>query len=404
MANSVFKIENGLTVVGGNSTFGNTTTTSTFNGPVTIASLIVLGTSEFQGTSTTTGTVSSAANYIPSVDSLFLGNTIHRWQGHFTNVISYGTGGFVPSTNTAGQLLGSTTRRWELNANTINATGLSTLAGSVISGTTNVSTFNATTANVTGLTGLAGGLIVTGTANASIGFNVGTFGVTNGTAITNTSISVGNSTANALHNYNLISVANLTSTSNLAPGILSIGTTTVNGSFINVGTLLATGIANVTGTLSVTGAANALSTFGVRGNTVFAGNVTIGTGLFVDASQSRIAIGSLTNLSGTTLYIQGSLQANGAANAMTTFGINGLTTAAGGLVVTGNSNFDSGVLFVDGLNNRVGVNTATPIYPFDVQAGGGSVFTARFSTGVSGSPYFNILANSGLSCKFHKSR
>ncbi len=399
MANSVFKIENGLTVVGGNSTFGNSTTGSEFFGPVTIASLIVTGTSQFQGTSTTTGTVSSAADYVPSIDGLVLGSATYRWQGHFVNVISYGTGGFVPSTNTAGQLLGSATRRWELNANTINATGLSTLAGSVISGTTNVSTFNATTANVTGLTGLAGGLIVTGTANASIGFNVGTFGVTNGTAITNTSISVGNSTANALLNYNLISVANLTSTSNLSPGILSIGTTTVNGSFINVGTLLATSIANVTGTLSVTGAANALSTFGVRGNTVFDGNVTIGsTGLFVDALNSRIAIGSLTNLSGTTLYIQGSLQANGAANAMSTFGINGLTTAAGGLVVTGIANvsvkLNAGAANVTGLTGLAGGLDVTGTA--NVFGGGGVTPTARFATGAFGAaPGISIIPNAG---------
>ena len=42
------------------------------------------------------------------------------------------------------------------------------------------------------------------------------------------------------------------------------------------------------------------------------------------------------------------------------------TVNSSGLTVTGNSNFDSGVLFVDGTNNRVGVGTTSPSAKLDV--------------------------------------
>ena len=101
-----------------------------------------------------------------------------------------------------------------------------------------VGTTNTSVLNVTGLANAAAGLNVTGTANVSAGLNVGVFGVANGTNITNTSISVGNSSANTRHNHNLISVANITAIANLSPGILSIGTTTVNGTHIVVDNLI----------------------------------------------------------------------------------------------------------------------------------------------------------------------
>lgn len=77
-----------------------------------------------------------------------------------------------------------------------------------------------------------------GTAVAnSTGFVVGPFGVTNGTNITTTSVLTGNSTANATHAYNLFSVANSTSTANLTSAALTIGTLLANSTFVNLGTV-----------------------------------------------------------------------------------------------------------------------------------------------------------------------
>ena len=43
-----------------------------------------------------------------------------------------------------------------------------------------------------------------------------------------------------------------------------------------------------------------------------------------------------------------------------------LNVSSGGLLVTGNSNFDSGTLFVDSVNDRIGIGTTNPGYKLDV--------------------------------------
>ena len=46
-----------------------------------------------------------------------------------------------------------------------------------------------------------------------------------------------------------------------------------------------------------------------------------------------------------------------------------LNISAGGLLVTGNSNFDSGTLFVDSVNDRIGIGTTSPAQKLDVSGG-----------------------------------
>jgi len=49
-----------------------------------------------------------------------------------------------------------------------------------------------------------------------------------------------------------------------------------------------------------------------------------------------------------------------------------LNISAGGLLVTGNSNFDSGTLFVDSVNDRIGIGTTSPsVNGIDIVKGGG---------------------------------
>ena len=51
-----------------------------------------------------------------------------------------------------------------------------------------------------------------------------------------------------------------------------------------------------------------------------------------------------------------------------------LNISAGGLVVTGNSNFDSGTLFVDSVNDRIGIGTASPSSKLHILDSTGPVF------------------------------
>lgn len=107
----------------------------------------------------------------------------------------------------------------------------------------------------------------------------------------------------------VLTVANSTNSTALTPLGLNVGNTVVNTSATVLG-----------GTLSVAGAANALGTLGITG----------------------------------------------AANTLSTLGVAGTLTAFGQMVVSANANFDSGTLFIDAVNNRIGINNTTPNYAFVV--------------------------------------
>ena len=87
----------------------------------------------------------------------------------------------------------------------------------------------------------------------------------------------------------------------------------------------------------------------------FSGNVSIGTAtnsskLFVNGNttvNASINVTSTAALGNTTI--------TGFANVSTT-----ATIGTGFTLTSGNANFDSGVLFVDGTNNRVGIGNTTP--------------------------------------------
>jgi len=158
-----------------------------------------------------------------------------------------------------------------------------------------LSIVNATsTANLTPLA------LTIGTAVAnSTGFVVGPFGVTNGTNITTTSILTGNSTANATHAYNLIQVTNATSTANLTPLALTIGTLLANSTFVNLGTVGTTNgtsigvstfsIGNSTANVTATGATLTSDYVNVRRDLAVSGNLSV-TGALVTIDVSNINI------------------------------------------------------------------------------------------------------------------
>ena len=119
--------------------------------------------------------------------------------------------------------------------------------------------------------------------------------------------------------------------------------------------------------LQVSGTANVSSNVWIGGNTTIAGtshtvagntNFDAGT-LFVDGNANEVGIGTTTP--------DAKLQVVGTANVSSNVWIGGNTTIAGtSHTVAGNTNFDSGTLFVDSVNNRIGINDFTPSAALDI--------------------------------------
>jgi hypothetical protein len=169
--------------------------------------------------------------------------------------------------------------------------------------------------------------------------------------------------------------------------------------------LRVTGDIDVSATANVQGNANVGGIFGVVGNTTLngalqtiAGNVNFDTGtLFVDATNNRVGINNTAP--GVALRVTGaadiSLTANvqGAANVGGSLGVVGNTALTGNVTmsgalqtISGNVNIDSGVLFVDGTNNRVGINNTAPGVAFEVTGAANvsvSVNSALLTVGTS---------------------
>ena len=208
----------------------------------------------------------------------------------------------------------------------------------------------ASTLTVTGLTALDGDLNTT-TANATTGINVGA-----NVNVSTTKINVGNSTVNTA----------ITATAINTQGTLDV--------------LKATTLSN---TIAVTGNATFSNTIAVTGQATFTANIVADTStFFVDTTNHRVGIITTTpdaslsvngtaNVSGNTT-IGGKLVQVANASFSNTIVVTGNATFSNTIAVTGaaqflntitgsaNVNIDSGVLFVDTINNRVGINDATP--------------------------------------------
>jgi hypothetical protein len=137
------------------------------------------------------------------------------------------------------------------------------------------------------------------------------------------------------------------------------GNTTISG-FANVGsTLQVSGTSTLTGNTTFGGFASVGGALQVVGVAAFGGsNVTFDTDtLLIDATNDRVGVN--TAFGQTVAFM-----VTGDANVTGTFTTANLQfTNANGTsltVGTGNSQFDSGVLFIDAVNNRVGINNTTP--------------------------------------------
>ena len=161
-------------------------------------------------------------------------------------------------------------------------------------------------------------------------------------------VSAGNVSINGV-----ITVANSTNSTSITPLSLTVGTTVVNTSATSLGgTLSVSGATNALGTMGISGAVNALSVAGFSGavNTFS----TVGFGGAANALSTMGFSGAVNTFSTVGL--------GGAVNALSTLGVTGTLTALGQLAVTANANFNSGTLFVDATNNRIGINNTAPKY------------------------------------------
>jgi hypothetical protein len=207
--------------------------------------------------------------------------------------------------------------------------------------------------------------IVTTAANSEGGTTTGN-GTVNGIFTAN-SLTVNGNTTFGLRGGNTTVSSVLYITSNV-----SIGNTSVNTVFTT--TTIDTDLA-----LTVLGATTLSNSLSVTGNTTLTGNVTMSGALqtiagnvnfdsgvlFVDAANNRVGINNTTP--GVALHVTGAVDISSTANVQGNanvggiFGVVGNTTLNGALqTIAGNVNFDSGVLFVDAANNRVGINNTTP--------------------------------------------
>lgn len=300
MANTRFVTENGLYVAAGNSQFDQT---AQFNANVTIAAdlLYIAGNLYVQQNSIIVGQQLYDTDIVPLSTNKRLGNTTYQWDGFFDNVAIYGD--LTPIGNSVS--LGNAANRWVITGNTLNLSGPATLSNTI------TITGNATLSNtiaVTGNASFSNTVDVVGAVTVS-----NTMSVTGALTLSNTISAV--NTATFSNTLSVVGAATLSNTIGVTGAATLSNTVGVTGAATFSNTVSVTGAATLLNTLSVTGAANALSTFGSRGNVVFDQNLTV-TGN--------------TTLNGTVHTING------------------------------NVNFATGVLFIDDLNNRVGIANTAP--------------------------------------------
>jgi len=330
----------------------------------------------------------SSVNTVINSTSIAIGNNVSNTSGNY------------PASNTVGTALGSSTTRWIINANTINASGLITgSAGMTITGTANASTsmyvganvyMNVTTiyvGNSTVNTNIqAGTLSVNG---AFIANNSGAYhtGVVNALTIQASATFTANATlvnAAAINITNQVNTATLyaTTSANIASAVQANSTGlwttgTVNALTISQGTNF---IANSIGAYHV-GTVNAASyTVGAT----FTANATL-----VNAASINITgqVNTATLYATTSANIASAVQAN-ATGVWTTGTVNGATISATATFTANSTLVNAAAVNITGQTNtatlfattsaNVGANVQVNTSTFFV---GNSTVNTNISTG-----------------------
>lgn len=275
-----------------------------------------------------TGTINAASftigtDLITNTTGVFHTGTINAASFTTTNITA-NTVGIYPLSNTAGNVLGTVSRRWTIYANTIATSGLLTAAAD---------------------------LNVTGTANVSSTLNVGS-----NVNLTTTQLSVGNSTVNSTVTSSNISTQSLSVNSLIVTSSITIGNSSTNTTSFDVGNSTITDTSVTTDNLNVVGLSNtanlyvstyaniasqaAVNTSGVYvKNLVNTASFTVGTDFTANASgvyhtgtvnAASHTVGSSLVANATGVYHTGVINA---ASHTTT----GVTANATGVYPTSNS-------------------------------------------------------------------
>lgn len=342
---------------------GNSTITGSFS--INIANSI--GNTVITTTQTTISN-STAAFYVANSTGVFHNNGTINATSHSTSGTVANTLGVYPTSNTVGTALGSTTQRWILNANTINASGLITgTAGATITGTINASASIFVGANVfLSNTAVNVGNTTTNTVISTSGITIG-----NSTATTTSTINVANTTGNSTIGATYIQVANatvLTFSANTTKLAFAGANVDFASSTTRLGDTFVTGNLTVTGTMTTVDTVNLQVTDslirlaqGQAGTTTYTDAVDIGfyglygntlntnyTGLardsasgeyvlFKDATTNPDNTGVTTSLPLATMYAylkSGGLVSNGTAITLTANSTLSVNMTANSLTLT----------------------------------------------------------------------
>lgn len=246
MANTVFKAENGLLVIGSANVTGALTVGGEFN---------ISGNITFSGLSN--------GDFIPINNNYSLGNTSNLWNARVANVFVYNTAtinvanfsgvstfssNVFPSTNNVN--LGDTTRRWDFYANNANVTTLGAVtsiatptltvsSSAVVNGTFTVNPGSGNTILATGTTLTLGGTLSTFAGNSN--FDSGVLFVD----ATNNRTGVNNTTPDA--------ALTVTGAANVSGAMVIGGAATIGGAVTIAGNLTVSGTTTYvnTATLSI---------------------------------------------------------------------------------------------------------------------------------------------------------
>lgn len=219
MANTSFKVENGLTVTGANSVFDNPVKVNA-NTTIDADLLLVTGNFTVQGDYIITGTTTYDTDLIPLSAGRTLGNTTQRWANSYVDISTvYST--LLPNAN--GIPFGSITKRWEAYTTTINASGAVTISNTASIGNTSVGGF----INATGTGQFGGNVTITGFVNATttgqFGGNLttsGNFSASGTSTLTGNVTSSGNVTSKGLILDHAAFFANTKSVTTTSPTVI----------------------------------------------------------------------------------------------------------------------------------------------------------------------------------------
>lgn len=169
MADSRFKVENGLLVRGSNSVFEDRVNVNA-NLTVTADLLYVGGNLYVTGDQVIAGTTVYDTDILPqSTTGRKIGNTTHKFDGLFRDIEI--NGNLHPTSNNL--LLGNTSKRWDAYTTNVNASGTLTVAGnSIFQANVTVQANIAVNANTTLGNVASGNTSVTGFINVSSSANV----------------------------------------------------------------------------------------------------------------------------------------------------------------------------------------------------------------------------------------